>query len=197
MTTEQIIELIGQAVGFVAIAIAFLSFQMKRKSAILAVQALANFVWAIHFIMIGALAGFTLNLIATARNLLYAKRDSHKWLRGVWLPTVISVIIVAISLYTAILNNSWIDTILIPSTILSSYSYCYGSERVIRNSTVFVSLTWLIFNIVSFSVSGVVAEVFNLTSLTIAIIRFRKFKKVECDMPLTNETALTPEKIAD
>ena len=42
----------------------------------------------------------------------------------------------------------------------------------LRNSTVFVSSTWLIFNIVQFSVSGVVAEIFNLTSLTIAIIRF-------------------------
>ena len=170
MTTEEIINLIGQFVGFVAIAVAFLSFQVKKKTGILAIQALANFIWAIHFFMIGATAGCVMNLIATARNLIFAKRESCKWLKGVWLPTVISIIITTISILT---RESWFDAILIPSTILSTYTYCLGNERVIRNSTVFVSLTWIVFNIVSISISGVIAEIFNLTSLTIAIIRFR------------------------
>ena len=174
MTTEQIINLIGQFVGFVAIAVAFLSFQVKKKGAILAIQALANFIWAVHFLMIGKLAGCILNLVATARNLIYAKRESWKWLNGVWLPTVISAVVAAASILT---RETWFDVILLPSTVLSSYTYCLGSERLIRNSTVFVSATWLIFNIVSFSISGVIAEIFNLTSLTIAIIRFKKRPK--------------------
>ena len=174
MTTDQIINLIGQFVGFVAIAVAFLSFQVKKKTGILAVQALANFIWSIHFLMIGAYAGCALNLVATGRNLLYAKRESWKWLNGVWLPTVISIIVSVTSILT---RESWLDVILLPSTVLSSYTYCLGSERVIRNSTVFVSLTWLIFNIVNLSIAGIAAEIFNLTSLTIAIIRFSKFGK--------------------
>ena len=193
MTTEQIINLIGQAVGFVAIAVAFLSFQIKSKNGILAVQALANFIWAVHFYMIGALAGCILNLAATGRNLIFAKRDSHKWLRGVWLPTVISVIIAALSIST---RETWFDVILLPSTLLSTYTYCLGSERIIRNSTVFVSLTWLVFNIVSFSVSGVVAEIFNLTSLTIAIIRFRKRGNKAEKLPAIDEIASESEEKA-
>jgi hypothetical protein len=171
VTTEQIIELIGQIIGFVAIGVAFLSFQVKNKNGILAIQALANFIWAIHFYMIGAMAGCVLNLVATGRNLVFAMRDKYKWLGGIWLPTLIAAIVATLSITT---RESWFDVILLPSTILSTYTYCLGNERVIRNSSVFVSLTWLIFNIVSFSISGVIAEVFNLTSLTIAIIRFRK-----------------------
>ena len=193
MTTEQIINLIGQFVGFVAIAVAFLSFQVKKKGAILAIQALANFIWAIHFYMIGAFAGCVLNLIATARNLIYAKRDSWKWLNGVWLPTVISIIVSAASILT---RETWLDVILLPSTVLSSYTYCLGSERLIRNSTVFVSLTWLIFNIVNFSVSGVVAEIFNLTSLTIAIIRFRKRPSKKLIEDITEKSASQIEENA-
>ena len=170
LTTEQIINLIGQFVGSVAIAVAFLSFQAKKKGAILAIQALANFIWAVHFYMIGAIAGCVLNLIATGRNLIFAARDNNKWLQGVWLPSAISVVIAVASILT---RETWFDVILLPSTILSTYTYCLGSERIVRNSTVFVSLTWLVFNVVNFSVSGVIAEIFNLTSLTIAIIRFR------------------------
>lgn len=193
MTTEQIIELIGQLVGFVAIGVAFLSFQVKNKSGILAIQAIANFIWAIHFYMIGAMAGAILNLVATGRNLIFALRDKYKWLNGVWLPTLIALIISVLSITT---RETWFDVILLPSTILSTYTYCLGNERLIRNSTVFVSLTWLVFNIVSFSISGVVAEVFNLTSLTIAIIRFRKQGKeikeihdAEQSVPLSEEIA--------
>lgn len=176
MTTEQIINLIGQLIGFVAIAVAFLSFQAKSKSGILAMQALANFIWSIHFLMIGAPAGCALNLIGAARNIIYAKKDTWKWLNGVWLPTVISAIVVAVSILT---RETWLDIVLLPSTVLSSYTYCLGNERVIRNSTVFVSSSWLIFNIIQFSVSGVVAEIFNLTSLTIAIIRFSRKSKAK------------------
>ncbi len=188
MTTAEIINLIGQFVGFVAIAIAFLSFQVKNKTGILAIQALANFIWAVHFYMIGAFAGCILNLIATARNLIYSKRDSWKWLNGVWLPTVISAVVATASILT---RETWLDVILLPSTVLSSYTYCLGSERLIRNSTVFVSLTWLIFNIVNFSVSGVIAEVFNLTSLTIAIIRFRKSRNEINAIHVVNENPAT------
>ena len=194
MTTEQIINLIGQFVGFLAIAVAFLSFQVKKKGGILAIQALANFIWAIHFYMIGAFAGFALNLIGAARNLIYAKRDSWKWLNGVWLPTAISSVVAAVSILT---RETWLDVILLPSTVLSSYTYCLGSERLIRNSTVFVSLTWLVFNIINFSVSGVIAEIFNLTSLTIAIIRFRKHKKeIPCE-PIIAEKSTDSENLAE
>lgn len=193
MTTEQIINLIGQAVGFVAIAVAFLSFQIKSKNGILAVQALANFIWAVHFYMIGAMAGCIINLVATGRNIVFAMRNKYKWLNGIWLPTFIAIVIATISIIT---KETWFDVILLPSTILSTYTYCLGNERLIRNSTVFVSLTWLVFNIVSFSVSGVVAEIFNLTSLTIAIIRFRKRGNKAEKLPAIDEIASESEEKA-
>lgn len=191
MTTDQIINLIGQFVGFLAIAVAFISFQVKKKNAILAMQALANFIWSVHFLMIGAIAGCVLNLVGTGRNLIYAKRDTWKWLNGLWLPTVISIIIAVLSITT---RESWFDVILLPSTVLSTFAYCFGSERVIRNSTVFVSLTWLIFNIFNFSISGVVAEIFNLTSLTIAIIRFRKQGNKEASLLIVTENSANTEE---
>ena len=194
MTQAEIINLIGQFVGFVAIAVAFLSFQAKKKGAILAIQALANFIWSIHYFMIGAMAGCILNLAATGRNLIFAKRESCKWLHGVWLPTVISIMLAALSIFT---RETWFDVILLPSTILSTYAYCLGNEKVIRTSTVFVSLTWLIFNIVSISISGVIAEIFNLTSLTIALIRFRNSSTDSHKKPAENENTATNEDIAE
>ena len=188
MTSEQIIYLIGQFIGFVAIAVAFLSFQAKEKSKILAIQALSSFVWSVHFFMIGAFAGVILNFIAIGRNLLYSKREDWKWLDGVWLPTVISIIVSVVSILT---RETWLDVILLPSTILSSYAYCLGSERTIRNSSVFVSLTWLVFSIVNISVSGIIAEAFNLASLTIAIIRFRNTKKFKAE--IKKKTEIKPD----
>ncbi len=180
---ENIIEIIGQCIGFVAIAIAFLSFQAKSRGGILVIQAIANVVWAVHFFMIGSITGCIINAFCVLRNLVYSQKDRWRWVSHIATPILVSVLAVAISVTGTILTggltkpNGWLDFLLLPSTVVSSVAFFLDDERLIRAFSIFVSLSWLIFNIFTLSISGMLAEIFNLTSITIAIIRFTVKRK--------------------
>ncbi len=172
------LEIIGQIVGFVAIAVAFISFQAKRRASILIIQSVANVIWAIHFFMIGSFAGAVVNAYCVVRNLIYAQKDRWRWV-GSWItPAAVAIGAVTISVISA---NSWIDYLLLPSTIVSSLAFYLNDEKKIRAFSIFVAASWLVYNIIEFSISGMCAELFNLTSITVAIIRFRKFKLMTAD----------------
>lgn len=168
---NETVELIGQIVGFVAIIVAMLSFQAKSRSGILVLQGIANGVWVAHFFMIGAPMGAIMNFLCFVRNLLYAMKNRWKWVNNIITPIVFSVVAITVSIIT---QDSWTDFLILPSTIVSSLAYYMNDERKIRGFTFFVSGSWLIFNVIEFSISGVIAEIFNLTSLTIATFRYSK-----------------------
>jgi hypothetical protein len=176
MPEQSIVWWIGQAVGFVAIIVAFISFQVKSRGGILVLQGIANGVWAVHFIMIGAPAGAIMNALCFIRNLVYAKKTSWKWVNSLIVPILFCSVAVTISVITNAMNQSWIDYIILPSTVVSSLAYYLNDERTIRASTLFVSGSWLVFNIIKSSYSGIFAEVFNLTSVCISLFRYRKVK---------------------
>ncbi len=77
---------------------------------------------------------------------------------------------------SAIFAESWLDYLLIPSTIVSSFGFYLNDEKKIRLASIFVSVSWLIYNIIEFSISGTLAELFNITSIVIAMIRYSRLK---------------------
>ena len=56
------VEFIGQALGILAVILGFVSFQMKTPKGILIFQILASAVFAIHYLLIGAITAMALNL---------------------------------------------------------------------------------------------------------------------------------------
>ncbi len=187
------LQIIGQIIGFFAIVIAFVSFQAKRRSSILLIQSVSNLIWSIHFFMIGAAAGGFINAYCVIRNIIYAQRERWRWVDSLVTPSVIaagSVVILFLSVST------WVDYLIIPSTIVSSIAFYLRDEKKMRAFSVFISMSWLVFNIVEFSISGICAEIFNLTSITVAMIRFRKFRLMTAsgaELPPKSEVSTNPE----
>jgi hypothetical protein len=72
---EQILYIIGQSLGVVAIALGFLSFQMKTQKNILIVQIVTAVVFALHYLLIGAVIGMAMNTILIFRNIAYYFRS--------------------------------------------------------------------------------------------------------------------------
>ena len=70
--------IIGQILGVVAIALGFLSYQMKTQKQLLMMQTATSLVFCLHYLLIGAPSGMAMNVICIFRNLAYFYRNKKQ-----------------------------------------------------------------------------------------------------------------------
>ena len=67
---EDIIYIIGQMLGIVAVILGFVSFQMKTPRGILIFQIIIAFVFSLHYLLIGAYTAVVLNFLAAVQSII-------------------------------------------------------------------------------------------------------------------------------
>ncbi|NLX94079.1 MAG: YgjV family protein [Clostridiales bacterium] len=162
-------ELLAQIIGFVAMTLIVLSFQQKTRKGILMMQLIAEAFWVLHFGLIGAYTGMALNILGVVRCYVYANRETKKWANSETIP----YIFFTLSIITGIL--SWTNAYsLLPMAAVCITSFVLWSKKahIIRYFSYPGCICWLIFNIASGSYAGIVTELFNISSVTVGIIRF-------------------------
>lgn len=167
------IETVSQVIGFGGAAMNCLSFQQSKRKRIIAVQIIAAVLFIIHYILLGAYSGAALNFISLLRSFVFINNDK-KWAKSpVWL-----AVFIVISAIAGIVT--WVDWYsFLPSTamILTTVSYWLKNETKIRLVTFPSSPCWLIYNIITHSIAGIVTECVVMASLIIAIVRYDVLKK--------------------
>ncbi len=146
-----------------------LSFQQKTRKGILMMQLIAEAFWVLHFGLIGAYTGMALNILGVVRCYVYANRETKKWANSETIP----YIFFTLSIITGIL--SWTNAYsLLPMAAVCITSFVLWSKKahIIRYFSYPGCICWLIFNIASGSYAGIVTELFNISSVTVGIIRF-------------------------
>ena len=61
---------VAQAVGIIAAVLGITAFQLRRDTALFLTLAASAFVWALHFLLLGAIAAALLHVVTGLRNLL-------------------------------------------------------------------------------------------------------------------------------
>ena len=162
-------QYIAQGIGFVGMLLCFLSFQYNTKKRILIFNACAAAAFAIHFLMLGR-AGYTgafMNLIEIGRNLVFASAMGQKRKR-IWVPLFMASFFV-IGLLSW---ESMFSLLPVFAMIISTYILSLESTKQIRLLFFPVSIGWIIYNVYTSSIAGVLTESGVLTSLVIAYFRF-------------------------
>lgn len=167
------IETAAQIVGFGGAALNCISFQQNKRRNIIAVQIFAAIMFIIHYIMLGAYTGAALNFIGLLRSLVFIN-NHKKWAKSpVWLGVFILISIVA----SAVTWIEWYSILPAAAMILTTVSYWLKNETQIRFVTFPSSPCWLVYNIITGSVAGIVTECIVMSSIIIAIIRYDILKK--------------------
>lgn len=175
------IDIITQGIGFGGAALNFLSFQQNKRSRIIGFQIVAALLFITHYIFLGftsgedAFTGAALNFIGLTRSIVFINNDK-KWAKSpVWL-----VIFIVVSAIAGVLTwEAWYSFLPSTAMILTTVSYWMKDETKIRLITFPSSPCWLIFNIITGSVAGIVTECIVMSSLIIAIVRYDILKKGE------------------
>lgn len=166
------IDIITQIIGFVAFALAVLTFQSNKHKSITLTKCASDALFVVQFIMLGAYTGAMMNGIGCVRNIVYSILVEKK--KNVRIAVIVFSIIVVISGIAT--WNGPISLLAIFGKLLSTLSYAFKNPRNVRRMTIPVCIVWGIYDSICGSWAGVLTEIFTLTSIAIAYIRF-EYKK--------------------
>lgn len=188
------LDVLIQIIGFVGIALNILSVQFNTHWKIMLFKTLGSMTFVIQYILLGAWVGMVMDLIGSIRNIIFTLNvkngKSNKWwiiffslitlIAGVttiamtwdksigyasnWSKNANTVVIIAVS----------ISIISIVAKLLTTIAYGFKNPHVIRMVNLPSNACWVIYNLVAFSIAGVINDLMCLGSIVIAEIRFRK-----------------------
>ena len=170
-------EIIGQAFGIVGLLLFVLSFQCKSSKKLVFVQGLGGLMFFINFLLIEAYGGALFNLTILIRGLLYAKKDEK-----IWKPALVELLFTVAYIYSLVLVKDNILQIVLTTLpyisllVMSVLMWKENGKLIRRFQIAALSPSWLIHNIFNFTLGGILAEIFNITSAVISLVRFKTQK---------------------
>lgn len=163
-------EIVGHVLGFVAVGLYFISYQIYDKKGLLLVQTAATTLNCLQYLLIGAYSGFALNIVCVCRNFIFYSGDK-KGSKGVLISGILAALIVLVSLF------SWdgLHSLLIVLG-LAINTVCMGlfNAANLRKSVLLTCALIFMYNFFAGSYSGMVSESISWLSALIGTLRYNK-----------------------
>ena len=177
------IEIAGQIISIAAMLCNILSYQQKRQSYLITLQLLGGFLFSISFFMLGATIGGILNIVATARAILFLfgnkLHTSHPaWFFGF---TCVYIILYVLSFTVFGVEKTAISFVIellpIIGMTASTLGFMIAKSKAVRRLGLISSPSWLIYNIYYASIGAIICEAISLCSIFIGMYRHDRKSK--------------------
>ena len=175
-TKAPLSEIIGQLISIVGMIIAAVSFQCKKSSRYCILQGVSGASFALSFFILGAPTGAILNAINILRG--YAFGIAPQRTRKLFF-VILMISYTAASALTIDFDSPVfyiIVSTLVGVAQLAGTVVMYIADgkiiRIVQNA--YISPAWMIYNIYTVSIGGILCETFNIISSFISLFRFRK-----------------------
>ena len=174
--------ILGQIWGLFAMALIVLSFQCKKPVRLCIIQVCACLFFILHYLFLGlngdtaAYAGMTQNAVGLLFRGVLALSEKKKALLS---PLVLAGLC-AVSAVVAILTYPGRLVALLP--VVANFA-CIGCMWTKNSNTIritqlaVISPFWIIYNVTTLSIAGLLTEGFNLVSIGVYYIRMYREKK--------------------
>ena len=161
-------ELWGQILGIVATLIITSAYQANTKKGLLMIQTPGIAVLCVSYLLLGASSGFALNVVCVLRNLgcFFVKEKTKLYY------AMTGVLMVAMGVMGFLSWESYISLILIVALVANTFFIALGKPQILRYSIVITSTMCLIYNIVVFSVGGILLEAISVVSAIVGSVRY-------------------------
>jgi len=133
----------AQAIGFVAMSIRIISWQLKNSRHIIFCGVPTGALWTVHYLMLGAPLGALMNVLAALRDgALSFIKERHvllvtfffcgiMWLTGLYF------------------SSSWYHLLPLVGNSITAISFIYRSNRpLIARAAILANLPWLVYNFI-------------------------------------------------
>ena len=167
-------EIVGQIIGFCAVAMGVISYQAKTYKGIMAFQVAFSSFWVIHFILLGDPTGALLNFVAFVRNFAYALKHKFPKSLKIALPYLVCAAFIGATVFTFTTPMSIIPCV---GSLVATVALYISNERILRILSLIVSASWLTYGIYVSSIPSALNEILLIISIIVALIRYRKVEK--------------------
>lgn len=179
-TEDWVGIIIAQTVGFIGMFLSIISFQSKSYQKIIWIRVASEFVFALQYFLLGAYTGMATNLTSCVTNSIYRERKKHG-------KSVLGFQIAFAILFAVIGIMSWhgpVSLLVIAAKILSTVANGSGNPKTLRTLNLIINPLWLIYDIIMFSLAGILSDAFTIISIIIAMVRLDRSKKKDELEPL-------------
>lgn len=166
--------ILSQIAAFIALIITLISYHLKHKKKIFKMMCLSNIFNIMHYLCLGAYSGCITKIIALARNLFIVKKENNKKLDKL----IYLILFIGVYIISGVLtyNNLYSLLPLISATIFMIVTW-NGKELQIKRIAFYCYFLWLLYNILIFSIVGIIANTISLISTFIAYQNYKRYLK--------------------
>ena len=164
---------IGQLFGIVAVILGFICFRLKTPGKILALQIIVASVFVLHFLCLGVYSGAALNVVAGVQCVCYYFRDK-RGSKSLVLPIVFTIVVIVACILTW---DGWQCIFLMLGLIANCVSLSLSSAQNIRYVMFIKSPLCFVYNVIVFSLGGMIYETATFTSSIIGTVKYYSDKK--------------------
>ena len=182
---------IGQCTSVIGMILTVLSFQMKTRKQIITFQTIGSTFFLVSYFLLGSWTGVYMNVVYLSRNIVFYYSKEKAWAqKKLWL-----YVFLGASILAGLLGyREMIDILPIFGAIFATTAMYMQNENTLRLLNLAASPCWLIYNINLSSSGGIICEIFNIVSIIVGLIRYRKYGLIEIRKQLP--IAGTEEKAA-
>ncbi len=170
------VELIGQILSICGMACIVSSFQMKNKTLLLVIYLSGNVFFSVSYFMLGEYIGGMLNGICGTLALTYMNAEkikNKKLVNSIFFLLFSTAYVLSFTVFDTprTAPNFAREVLPLIASYLTTISFSTKNSSTVRKLGLINSPLWLTYNLIVFSIGGIICECISLCSIIVGIIR--------------------------
>ena len=167
---------IAQLIGLVPLVLSFFVFRQGDRKNIIYLKTCSDFLWAIHFFVLGELSGGMVNLVNTVRNVIFARRS-----KGMADRKYIPVLFCAFTMVCALPGLKGVYGLFaMVGSCFAIFGFWQTSVKKLRVCNLIGVTLWLVYGVWTVSVPTIISNVLSIVSIGSVLVGERKEGEVNC-----------------
>ena len=169
------IEIIANVIGIIAVVTFVLSYQLKKRRAIVTCNVVSRVLYVLQYLLLGAFEGAALDVMGILASVLAQNMDKGiiKRYRTAFIIGV-NALIVAVGL---LLYQGPISILPMVGILLQTGAFWFRSEKTIRRLSFLGSPFWFVYNLLSRAYGSSIGDLMTMVSIGTAIVRYEVMGK--------------------
>ena len=166
--------ILAQVLALFAILFWVISILLKNKKNILLMQVIANGIYGIEYLLLGAFSAASMNFLSFLRLLVYYFYTSLNIKMPKW---ILFVFIALVLLFGIITYDGLISLLPIIITVLYTYAFWQNNLNVARIIYIVAAIIWIYYNYEVGAYVGIIGNILEIITGLISLIKYRGGKK--------------------
>lgn len=166
--------ILAQVLALFAILFWVISILLKNKKNILLMQVIANGIYGIEYLLLGAFSAASMNFLSFLRLLVYY----FYALLNIKMPKWILFVFITLVLLLGIITYDGLISLLpIIITVLYTYAFWQNNLNVARIIYIVAAIIWIYYNYEVGAYVGIIGNILEIITGLISLIKYRGGKK--------------------